>query len=120
MKTLRVGIASRAAYKKRTLAIAKGEYVPAKNEPKVWFASLGTLSQVLSDRNRDLLKFILETRPQSLSELAERSGRATSNLSRTLRTMERYGLVHFEQGPNRQLVPRVDYAGIELEISFHG
>jgi predicted transcriptional regulator len=120
MKTLRVGIASRAAYKKRTLAIAKGEYVAAKNEPKVWFESLGTLSQVLSDRNRNLLKFILETHPQSLSELAERSGRATSNLSRTLRTMERYGLVHFEQGPNRQLVPRVDYAGVELEISFQG
>jgi predicted transcriptional regulator len=120
MKTLRVGIASRAAYKKRTLAIAKGEYVPAKNEPRVWFESLGTLSQVLSDQNRDLLKLILETHPQSLSELAERSGRATSNLSRTLRTMERYGLVHFEQGPNRQLVPRVDYAGVELEVSFQG
>jgi predicted transcriptional regulator len=118
MKTLKVGIASREAYKKRTLAIAKGEYVPTKDEPKVWFESLGTLSQVLSDQNRDLLKLILQTHPQSLSELAERSGRATSNLSRTLRTMERYGLVHLEQGPNRQLVPRVNYAGVELEVSF--
>ena len=34
MKTLKVGIASREAYKKRTLAIAKGEYIPAKDEPK--------------------------------------------------------------------------------------
>jgi predicted transcriptional regulator len=108
MKTLKVGVASREAYKKRTLAIAKGEYVPAR----------GTLSQVLSDQNRDLLKLILETSPQSLNELAERSGRATSNLSRTLRTMERYGLVHFEQGPNRQLVPHVNYSGVELEMSF--
>ena len=118
MKALKVGIASREAYKKRTLAIAKGEYVPARDEPKIWFESLGTLSQVLSDQNRDLLKLILETRPQSLNELAERSGRATSNLSRTLRTMERYGLVHFEQGPNRQLVPHVNYTGVELEMSF--
>ena len=53
MKTLKVGIASREAYKKRTLAIAMGEYVPAKGEPKIWFESLGTLSQVLSDQNRD-------------------------------------------------------------------
>ena len=118
MKTLKVGIASREAYKKRTLAIAKGEYVPARGEPKIWFESLGTLSQVLSDQNRDLLKLILETSPQSLNELAERSGRATSNLSRTLRTMERYGLVHFVQGPNRQLVPHVNYSGVELEMSF--
>ncbi len=117
-KTLKVGIASKDTFRKRTLAIAKGEYVPEKNEPKVWFESLQTLSQVLSDQNRALLHLILQTNPQSLNELSERSGRATSNLSRTLRTMERYGLVHFEQGPNRQLVPRVNYAGVELEMSF--
>ena len=120
MKTLKVGIVSREAYKKRTLAIAKGEYVPPKNEPKIWFESLATLTQVLSDQNRALLKLILETRPQSLQELADKSGRATSNLSRTLRTMERYGLVHFEHGPNRQLVPQVNYSGVELELPFQG
>ncbi len=120
MKTLRVGIASREGYKKRTLAIASGKYVPSKNEPKVWFESLGTLSQVLSDDNRDLLKLILETHPQSLNELAKRSGRAISNLSRTLRKMEHYGLVHFEPGPNRQLAPKVVYSGIELQLSFQG
>jgi predicted transcriptional regulator len=32
--------------------------------------------------------------------------------------MERYGLVHFEQGLNRQLVPHVNYTGVELEMSF--
>jgi predicted transcriptional regulator len=79
MKTLKVGIASREVYKKRTLAIAKGEYIPAIDEPKVWFESLGTLSQVLSDQNRDLLKLILQTSPRSLRELAESSGRAASN-----------------------------------------
>lgn len=118
MKVLKVGIASREAYKKRTMAIAKGEYVPTQGEPKVWFESLGTMAQVLSDQNRDLLKLILETHPQSLHELAERSGRATSNLSRTLRTMERYGLVQLKPGPNRQLVPSVNYSGVELEMSF--
>ena len=43
----------------------------------VWFDSLGTLSQVLSDQNRNLLKLILETQSESLQELTERSGRAT-------------------------------------------
>jgi predicted transcriptional regulator len=118
MKPLKVGIISRGEYKARTLAIARGDYVPSKDEPKVWFESLHSMSQVLSDQNRALLKLIIETQPQSLVELAEKSGRATSNLSRTLKNMERYGLVHFESGPNRQLAPRVNYSGVELEMSF--
>jgi predicted transcriptional regulator len=32
--------------------------------------------------------------------------------------MERYGLVDLEEGPNRQLVPKVNYSGVELEVSF--
>ena len=41
-----------------------------------------------------------------------------SNLSRTLRTMERYGLVYFEQGPGRQIAPRTNYSGVKLELTF--
>jgi predicted transcriptional regulator len=118
MTTLKVGIATLEQYKQRTMAIARGEYVPARNEPKVWFQSLETMSQVLSDKNRALLALIVKTQPQSLSELAETTGRAKSNLSRTLKTMERYGLVYFEQGPGRQIAPRVHYSGVKLEMTF--
>ena len=118
MTTLKVGIATLEQYKKRTMAIARGEYVPTPNEPKVWFQSLETMSQVLSDKNRALLALIVKTQPQSLNELAEKTGRAKSNLSRTLKTMERYGLVHFEEGPGRQIAPRVNYSGVELEMTF--
>ena len=118
MKKLRVGIASLEQYKSRTMAIARGEYVPAPDEPKVWFQSLETMSQVLSDKNRALLAVIVKTQPQSIKELAERTGRAKSNLSRTLKTMERYGLVHFEEGPGRQIAPRVNYSGVELAMTF--
>jgi predicted transcriptional regulator len=115
---LKVGIATLEQYKRRTMSIARGEYVPAPGEPKVWFQSLETMSQVLSDKNRALLALIVTTQPKSLSELAERSGRAKSNLSRTLKTMERYGLVHFEQGPGRQIAPRARYSGVKLELTF--
>jgi predicted transcriptional regulator len=118
MTTLKVGIATLEQYKKRTMSIAQGEYVPAPNEPKVWFQSLETMSQVLSDKNRALLALIVKTQPQSLNELAEKTGRAKSNLSRTLKTLERYGLVHFEEGPGRQIAPRVNYSGVELEMIF--
>jgi predicted transcriptional regulator len=52
-----------------------------------------SLAEVLSDDNRALLRVIREEQPESLSHLANLTGRAPSNLSRTLRTMERYGLV---------------------------
>ena len=105
MCTLNVGIATLEQHKKRTMAIARGEYVPARNEPKVWFQSLETMSQVLSDKNRALLALIVKTQPQSLTELAEKTGRAKSNLSRTLKTMERYGLVYFEQAQDARSRP---------------
>jgi predicted transcriptional regulator len=51
-----------------------------------------------------------------MSELAEKAGRARSNLSRTLRTMERYGLVRFVKGRGPQLAPRVHYSDIVLDM----
>jgi predicted transcriptional regulator len=71
---------------------------------------------VLSERNRTLLALIAEAEPRSLAELAALSGRAKSNLSRTLRTMERYGLVTLEPGPDRTLRPRVPYRSITLDL----
>ncbi len=78
---IKVGIMSKEQYKKRTIAIAKGEYIPKKDEPKVWFESIQSMSQVLSSLNQELLKVIIEKRPQSLKELEELTGRAKPNLS---------------------------------------
>ena len=115
-KTLKIGIASLADYKARTLAIARGEIKPSKDEPKVWFQSMESFAKVLSDRNRDLLATIAATHPRSVHELAERTGRASSNLSRTLKTMERYGLVRFEEGEGKARAPRVLYSDISLDV----
>jgi len=92
-KTLKIGIISREDYKKRTIAIARGEYKPRKNEPKVWFESVQSMAQILSSENQILLRIIKEQKPESLKELALVSGRKRSNLSRTLNTMSRYGIV---------------------------
>lgn len=116
MKTLRVGIADYEGYKDRTLAIARGERRPSPDEPKVWFTSVESFAKVLSDRNRELLALVAETKPASVAELAHSTGRARSNLSRTLRTMERYGLVRFEEGRGRQKAPRVSYQEIVLDM----
>ena len=69
MKKIKIGIMSREDYQKRTLAIATGEYTVKRGEPKVFFNSMKSLSEVLSDKNRELLKIIVEQEPETLSEL---------------------------------------------------
>jgi predicted transcriptional regulator len=118
MATLKVGIASYEQFKEYTLMIARGEYKRKPDEPKVWFSSIESFAKVLSDRNRQLLRVIAETKPQSLSELAKSTGRAKSNLSRTLKTLERHNLVHFEKGKGRTLVPRTSYTDVVLDLSL--
>jgi predicted transcriptional regulator len=116
MTTLRIGIASYDEMKDRTMAIARGEHKSKRREPKVWFTSMESFARVLSDRNRQLLDLMIEREPASIAELAELSGRAKSNLSRTLKTMERYGLVVLENGPKGRIRPRVPYTGIVLDV----
>ncbi len=118
MKTLLIGIASYKRMKERTLEIARGEHKVGRDEPKVWFTSIESFARVLSDRNRELLNLIHEQQPDSLAELAEMSGRQKSNLSRTLKTMEHYGLVNLKNGPKGRLVPRVPYSHIKLDMSI--
>lgn len=97
MKTVKIGIMSQAEMRARVLAIARGEYKPKATEPKIWFPSMKSLAEVLSDENRALLKLIKETQPESLTSLAEATGRKVSNLSRTLKTMSGYGLVEMKR-----------------------
>jgi predicted transcriptional regulator len=116
LKTLKVGIASYEEMKARTLAIARGERRRRRGEPKIWFRSVESFAKVLSERNRALLALIAEEEPQSLAELAELSGRAKSNLSRTLRTLENYRLVSLKRGPKGRIAPRVAYSDIVLDV----
>jgi predicted transcriptional regulator len=88
MTTLKVGIASYEEMKARTMAVARGERRIAADEPKVWFTSTESFAKVLSAGNRELLRVIAEKAPGSLDELARITGKAKSNLSRTLRSME--------------------------------
>ena len=118
MKKLIVGIAEYDEMKARSLAIAKGEYSPKRGEPKVWFTSLESFAKVLSKRNVELLQIIVEHQPVGYKELASLSGREIPSLSRTLKTMERYGLVNLEKGPDRKIIPHALYSDIELKYSL--
>ena len=116
MTTLKVGIASYEQMKARTLDVARGKLRARRDAPKIWFTSMESFAKVLSDRNRALLALIAETHPDSLAELSELSGRAKSNLSRTLKTMENYGLVQLRKGQRGTIIPHVPYSGIALVV----
>ena len=118
MTVLKLGIACYEDMKQRTLAIARGELKPGRDEPKIWFTSTESMARILSEKNRALLAEIADHPPESLTELAKRTGRAKSNLSRTLRTMERYGLVTLREGARRQLLPSVAYQEISVSMSL--
>lgn len=115
MTTLKVGIADYDEMKARTMRIARGKEKPAPDDPKVWFTSTESFAQILSSGNRELLRIIDEQAPGSLEELAEITGRATSNLSRTLKKMEGYGLISMER-EGRKLAPKVLHDRVELNL----
>jgi len=124
-KVMKVGIMPYETMKARTIAIAKGKYRPAPSEPKIWFTSLRSLASVLSELNQSLLQAIRVVVPESITELEEITGRAASNLTRTLHTLERYGLVALEpaksakkKGGRSPLKPVVLADGVDFRLSF--
>lgn len=110
---VRIGIMPQEKIRERMLLIAKGSYKPADDEPKIWFTSMRSLAEVLSDENRALLRIIQQTNPDSIKELAETTGRKQSNLSRTLKTLSGYGIVELVRH-DRQVKPVAK--AVEFEI----
>jgi predicted transcriptional regulator len=86
----------------------------------VWFTSTESFAKVLSAGNRELLQVIAKEAPSSLDELARITGRAKSNLSRTLKTMEGYGLVRLERGDKGRITPKVTHDRVELDLPLIG
>lgn len=58
MKMITIGILPQEQMRARTLSIAKGELKRKPGDPRIWFTSMRSLAEVLSDENRALLKVI--------------------------------------------------------------
>ncbi|KTD19256.1 hypothetical protein [Legionella israelensis] len=126
MNKAKIGIMPLEQYKQRTIAIAKGKYKPKSDEPKIWFTSMKSLANVLSEENQHLLRLIIENEPKSVSDLEALTGykRKANNILRTLRTMEQYGLVKLEESPHKihrgrvPLMPKALYDEFDVEFSL--
>jgi len=112
-QTTRIGIMSQEKIRERMLNIAKGSHKPEPNEPKIWFTSMRSLAEVLSDENRALLHVIKDTKPNSIKELSEATGRKPSNLSRTLKTLSNYGIVELIK-ESKQVKPIANVVQFEI------
>ncbi len=116
MKKIVIGILPQEKIRERMLAIAKGDYKPKRGEPKVWFISMKSMAEVLSDKNRALLHIIAETKPESLQELARATDRQPSNLSRTLKTLENYGFVELKK-KDKKIIPVAKANELEIHAA---
>ena len=118
MKKLVIGVASYKDMKARSLAIAKGDYKPKRGEPKVWFRSVDSAAKILSEKNRELLALIVEDEPESITELAELSGRKRTSVQRTITTMAKYGLITLKREDYGRVRPFFPYSDIVLNLAI--
>lgn len=116
-RPLRIGIATPEEFRRLTRARIRGELAEDINGPKIWFESLQSAAQVLGGENRALLQTILDKHPASIKELGELTGRKSSSLSRTLKTMERYGIVSLTREKN-QVRPIVKATEFQIELNL--
>ena len=56
-KIARCGVIPYDQFKERTLKIAKGEYKPGEDEPKIWFESLNAAEQILDEEE---MRFLIQ------------------------------------------------------------
>lgn len=65
-----------------------------------------------------LLRIIQNQHPKSIKELEAATGRKSSNLSRTLKTMAKYGIVDLVKQQDRTIKPVVKKTNFRVEFSI--
>lgn len=96
-------------------AVARGERPAPSDAARPSFDSVAALARLLTPENRALLALIRDRRPRSIAELAQWTGRAGPNLSRTLDKLAAAGLLTLG-GDGRRKVPAARVGRIRIEI----
>lgn len=96
-------------------AVVRGERPAPADAAEPSFESVDVLMRLLTRENRALLATIRDRKPQSVAELAEMTGRAQPNLTRTLAKMEAVGFITMK-AVGRRKAPRVAVRKIVVEI----
>lgn len=78
--------------------------------------SLAGVTRLISRENQELLQIIAKGEVTSLSDLADKTNRAESNLSRTLKKLEAIGVLELMPGIGRAKIPRLSVESFQVEI----
>jgi predicted transcriptional regulator len=78
--------------------------------------SLAGVTRLISRENQELLQIIAKGKVTSLSDLAKKTNRAESNLSRTLKKLETIGVLELMPGIGRAKIPRLSVESFQVEI----
>lgn len=108
-------IISHTNLRNEMMAVARGEKPAPAWAGTHTFESVDALMRLLTPENRQLLALIRDRKPQSIAELAEISGRAAPNLTRTLAKLEAVGFVQMETVERRK-VPTTVMRSLRVEI----
>ena len=108
-------IISHTALRDEMIAVARGQKPAPAWAGQQSFNSVDALIRLLTPENRKLLALIRDRRPQSIAELAEISGRAAPNLTRTLAKLEAIGFIKMT-GAARRKVPTAIVHKLRFEI----
>ena len=96
-------------------AVARGERAAPADAAKPSFNSVDALIRLLTPENRRLLALIRDRKPGSVAELAQLTGRAQPNLTRTLAKLEAAGFIRMKT-VGRRKAPSAAIKKIVVEI----
>jgi predicted transcriptional regulator len=108
-------IQSLSSLREEMKAVARGERVAPAAAGKPSFNSVEAVLRLLTPDNRRLLALIRDRKPQSIAELVSLTGRAQSNLTRTLAKLRAAGFVTMKT-VGRRKAPSVTVEKIVVEI----
>jgi predicted transcriptional regulator len=108
-------VQSHASLRAQMKAVARGEKPAPKDAGGTTFDSVEALLRLLTPQNRELLAVIRGKKPQSIAELAELTGRAQPNLTRTLGKLEAVGFVRMKS-VDRRKVPTTTVRSLQINI----
>ena len=108
-------IQGHASLRKEMKAVARGERLAPKDAGGMTFDSVDALLRLLTPQNRELLAIIRDKKPQSIAELAELTGRAQPNLTRTLGKLVAIGFVRLKN-VDRRKVPTTTIHSLRINI----
>lgn len=97
-------------------AVARGEKAAPKDAAAPSFNSVDALLRLLTPENRELMAIIRDKKPKSIAELAKLTGRAPSNLTRTLGKLEHAGLVKMQADKRKKIpIPAVKALRVRID-----